>query len=57
MENLINWLEKEKNKDKAEIEQYKQKIAEEIKKVNKEDILKKKKLTLFEKIKIILWGR
>lgn len=57
MENLLKWLEKEKNKDKLEVEQYKQKIAEQIKQVNKEDILKKKKLTFFEKIKIILWGR
>lgn len=57
MENLMKWLEKEKNKDKLEVEQYKQKIAEQIKKVKKEDILKKKKTTFFEKIKIILWGR
>lgn len=57
MENLMKWLEKEKNKDKLEVEQYKQKIAEQIKQVKKEDILKKKKLTFFEKIKIILWGR
>lgn len=57
MEKMVKWLEKEISKDKMEIEQYKQKIASQIKTLKKEDIIKKKKLTFFEKIKIILWGR
>ena len=54
MENqkLLNWLEKSKKSDEKEINVYRQKIVEQIKGLNKEDIIKKQeKLTLWKRIK------
>ena len=54
MENqkLLNWLEKSKKSDEKEINMYRQKIVEQIKGLNKEDIIKKQeKLTLWKRIK------
>ena len=51
-QNLLNWLEKSKKSDEKEIEDYKQKIVEQIKDLKKEDIVQKKeKLTLWKRIK------
>ena len=55
---MLNWLEKEKNKDKAEIEFSKKKIIEQIKNIDKGELFKKetKKIRLWTRLKIILWG-
>ena len=51
-QNLVNWLEKSKKSDEKEINVYRQKIVEQIKGLNKEDIIKKQeKLTLWKRIK------
>lgn len=54
---LLNWLESEKKKDNISEKKYKESIIKEIKKINKDDIFKKKnKLTLWQRIKRILLG-
>ena len=55
---LLNWLNSEKLKDKRELDKEKEKIIKEIKGISKEDLFPKpKKLSLWEKIKIILLGQ
>jgi predicted transcriptional regulator len=50
--NLLNWLEKSKKSDEKEINVYRQEILEQIKGLNKEDIIKKEeKLTLWKRIR------
>lgn len=54
---LLDWLKSEQQKDSKEIEAYKLKILKDIKSLNKEDLVPKpKKLTLWQKIKILLSG-
>lgn len=54
---LLNWLNNEKNKDKVFLDISKKKMIEEIKKLNKEDIIKTpKKMSLWKKIKIMILG-
>lgn len=56
-ERMLNWLKSEKNKDEKQLELQKKHLAEQIKKLNKNDLFKKpKKLTLWQKIKTILLG-
>lgn len=56
-QNLLNWLESEKLKDKREVEQVKQKYIQEIKGLKKGEMFPvPKKLTLWERIKILLLG-
>ncbi len=53
----LNWLNSEKKKDNLEIKLTKEKIVSEIKKIKKETIFPKpKKLTLWQKVKILLLG-
>lgn len=55
---LLNWLNSEKLKDQRELDNNKKKLIADIKKINKEEIFPKpKKLTLWQKIKIILLGK
>jgi hypothetical protein len=55
---LLNWLNSEKLKDQRELDNTKKKLISDIKKINKEEMFPKpKKLTLWQKIKIILLGR
>jgi hypothetical protein len=50
-------LNSEKNKDSRELEKEKEKLIKQIKKLNKEDLFPKpKKLSLWQKIKILLLG-
>jgi hypothetical protein len=45
-------------KDQRELDRNKEKIANEIKKITKEDLFPKpKKLTIWQKIKVILLGK
>lgn len=56
---ILNWLNNEKKKDDLEIKSYKEKFIKEIKSKNKEDFFVKnkvKKLTLWQKLKIMIWG-
>ena len=54
---ILNWLNKEKQKDKTEIEFSKKKYIREIKNLKKDDLFPiPKKLTLWQKIKIMILG-
>ncbi len=54
---LLNWLENEKRKDSVEIDQYKNKIISQIKKIDRKELIPTpKKLTLWQKIKILFSG-
>lgn len=54
----LNWLEKEIQKDKNELEIEKQNFIKQIKDLKKEDIVRKEqvKLTLWQRIKKVLMG-
>jgi len=55
---LMNWFNSEKLKDKRELDKGKEKIIKEIKGLNKEALFPKpKKLSIWKKIKIILLGQ
>jgi hypothetical protein len=55
---MINWLDKEVQKDKIELDREKQELINRIKKLNKEDVLhiKPKKLTIWQRIIKVLVG-
>lgn len=56
-EKILNWLNSEKNKDKLQLEKEKELLIKQIKKLSKEDFFPKpKKLTLWQKIKILISG-
>lgn len=56
-QSILNWLESEKLKDSKDIENIKRKYIQEIKELKKEEMFQKpKKLTLWQKIKILLSG-
>jgi len=56
-EQQLEWLEKEKIKDKLQLEKDKLSLINEIKKHKKEEILPKKvKLSLWNRIKKVLMG-
>jgi hypothetical protein len=51
----LNWLNKEKKKDQIQLEKEKETLINEIKGLSKEELFpKNKKMTLWQKIKIIL---
>lgn len=58
LEQQLKWLEQEKEKDKLALDNEKQKLINQIKKIKKEDILpqKPKKLTIWQRIKKVLIG-
>ena len=52
---ILNWLNKEKEKDKIDVQLAKKKYIKEIKNLKKEDLFPiPKKLTLWKRIKMIL---
>jgi hypothetical protein len=56
-QSILNWLESEKLKDNKEIENTKKKYIEELRKIKKEELFViPKKLTLWQKIKILILG-
>lgn len=56
-QSILNWLESEKLKDSKDIENVKRKYIQEIKGLKKEEMFQEpKKLTLWQKIKILLLG-
>ena len=53
----LNWLENEKKKDKRELDLQKNLLAQQMKKLSKEDLFPKpKKLTLWQRLKIMILG-
>jgi hypothetical protein len=54
LETELNLLQKSQQKNELEIEDYKNSLINEIKSFKKEDLVKSKKLTLWQRIKIIL---
>jgi hypothetical protein len=56
-QSILNWLESEKLKDNKEIESTKKKYIEELRKIKKEELFViPKKLTIWQKIKILILG-
>jgi hypothetical protein len=56
-QSILNWLESEKLKDNKEIESTKKKYIQELRKIKKEELFViPKKLTLWQKIKILILG-
>lgn len=54
---ILNWLNSEKNKDQKEIDNYKKNFISDLKKISKEEFFKEpKKLTIWQKIKIMILG-
>jgi len=54
---LLDWLKSEQQKDSKEIDAYKQKILKDLKSFKKEELVPKpKKITLWQRIKILLLG-
>ena len=54
----LNWLTSEKDKDSRSLEVNKKKLIQEIKKYKKTDLIPiPKKLTIWQKIKILILGR
>lgn len=58
VENLLNWLKKEKQKDQIEIEYTKARQISEIKNLTKKDLFdfQTKKMTIWERLRKTLMG-
>jgi hypothetical protein len=56
----LKWLEKEQTRDNLEIKSVKNKLINDIKGLNKEDLFKPKepvkKVSIWQKIRLIIWG-
>jgi hypothetical protein len=55
-EKMLSWLQKEINKDKAELNNEKLKFAQELKKLKKDDLFVKEKETIWKRIRKMIWG-
>jgi len=55
---ILNWLENEKKKDKIQLEKSKLDYVNQIKGLNKKELFEPqvKKLSIWQKIKIMIWG-
>lgn len=55
---MLNWLEKEKQKDKQEVNHYKSIQIQEIKSLKKEDLFnhKSKKMSIWQRLRKTLMG-
>lgn len=53
---LLDWLNNEKKKDSSEIEKQKKDFVNQIRAMKKEDLFKKRKKTLWMRIKNLIWG-
>ena len=54
-EKMLSWLQKEINKDKAELNNEKLKFAQELKKLKKDDLFVKEKETIWKRIRKMIW--
>ncbi len=57
-QSILNWLDKEKKKDKIQLEKSKLDFINQIKSIKKDDLFKPKevKLTLWQGIRRVIWG-
>jgi hypothetical protein len=62
-QNLLDWLNREqhklqqqKEKDKVELDQQKKQFANQLRKMKKEDLFVEHKVSLWTRIKKLLWG-
>ncbi len=57
-QSILNWLDKEKKKDKIQLEKSKLDFINQIKSIKKDDLFKPKevKLTLWQRIRRVIWG-
>jgi hypothetical protein len=62
-QNLLDWLNREqdklrqqKEKDKVELDQQKKQFANQLRKMKKEDLFVEHKVSLWNRIKKLLWG-
>lgn len=55
-EKLLDWLNKEQEKDREEVKRYKEKIAQEMLQMKKEQIFEKPKNSIWKRIQKLLWG-
>jgi hypothetical protein len=55
---ILNWLENEKKKDKIQLEKSKLDYVNQIRGLNKKELFEPqvKKLSIWQKIKIMIWG-
>ncbi len=54
---LLDWLKNEKTKDKIQVEKDKEIFIKQIKGLTKKDLFpEKKKTSLWQKIKLLIWG-
>lgn len=57
-QSILNWLDKEKKKDKIQLEKSKSDFINQIKSIKKDDLFKPQevKLTLWQRIRRVVWG-
>jgi hypothetical protein len=55
-EKALNWLSKEQQKDKTELDKEKKDFVKQIRQMKKEDLFVKPKKTLWMRIKKLIWG-
>jgi hypothetical protein len=55
---ILNWLENEKKKDKIQLEKSKLDYVNQIRGLNKKELFEPqvKKLSIWQKIKVMIWG-
>ena len=57
-QSILNWLDKEKKKDKIQLEKSKSDFINQIKSIKKDDLFQPQevKLTLWQRIRKVIWG-
>lgn len=55
-EKALNWLNKEQQRDRTELNKEKQEFINQIRQMKKEDMFVKPKKTLWMRIKKLIWG-
>lgn len=55
-EKLLDWLNKEQEKDSSELQRDKDKFAKQLMAMRKEQLFEKEKPSLWKKIQKLLWG-
>jgi hypothetical protein len=55
-EKLLDWLNKETQKDKEELQREKDKFAQQIRSMRKDEIFEKPKNSIWKRIQKLLWG-
>lgn len=55
-EKALNWLSKEQQRDKTELNNKKQEFINQIREIKREDMFIKPKRTLWTRIKKLVWG-